>query len=114
VAESYVAGDIVYARFPAPIKDRPVLVLSRGEINAVRENIVVAFVTRTIRRIPLEVPVGKEEGLPKSGVVSLGDIHTIPRALMGPIRGRLSPEKLFQAQKGLTLLFNLQRDHKTI
>lgn len=114
MTEGYVLGDVVYAQFPAPVKSRPVVVLSRGEINAVRENIVVALVTRTVRGIPLEVPVGREEGLPKEGVVSLGDIHTIPRTIMGPVRGSLSLSKVREIKEALALLFKMERESPPI
>jgi mRNA-degrading endonuclease toxin of MazEF toxin-antitoxin module len=114
MAEPYAVGDVVYAQFPAPVKFCPVVVLSRGEINAVRENIVVGLVTETIRRIPLEVPVGKAEGLPNEGVVSLGDSHTIPRSIMGPIRGPLSAAKVALIQAGLSLLFKLEESSESI
>lgn len=100
-------GNIYYCHFDEPIKSRPVLVLSRTEINAVRENIVVALVTRTVRNIPLEIPVGKAEGLSKEGVVSLGDVYTVPKALLSEKKGQLSPEKLENMQEGLKLLFAL-------
>lgn len=108
--EVYTLGDVVYAQFPAPVKSRPVVVLSRGEINAVRENIVVALVIRTVRGIPLEVPVGWEEGLPKEGVVSLGDIHTIPKTLMGSVRGSLNLFKVRQIKEALALLFKMENE----
>lgn len=110
MTEVYTLGDVVFAQFPPPVKSRPVVVLSRGEINSVRENIVVALVTRTVRGIPLEVPVGRAEGLPKEGVVSVGDIHTIPRTMMGPVRGSLSLSKMKQVQEALTLLFKMERE----
>lgn len=99
-------GELYYCRFEEPIKSRPVLILSRSELNAVRQNVVVALVTRTVRGVPLEIPVGKEEGLPKDGVVSLGDIHTVPKTLLSEKKGDLSPEKLNQMAGGLKLLFN--------
>ena len=100
-------GDIHYCGFDEPVKSRPVLILSRTEINAVRENIVVALVTRTVRNIPLEIPVGKTEGLSKEGVVSLGDVHTVPKALLSERKGTLSLQKLEAMAEGLKLLFNL-------
>ncbi len=100
-------GDIHYCRFDEPIKSRPVLVLSRTEINTVRENIVVALVTRTIRNIPLEIPAGKVEGLSKEGVVSLGDVYTVSKSLLSEKKGQLSADKLGKMQEGLKLLFAL-------
>lgn len=100
-------GDIHYCQFDEPIKSRPVLVLSRTEINTVRENIVVALLTRTARHIPLEIPVGKADGLSKDGVVSLGDIYTVPKGLLSERKGRLSEDKLVKMREGLKLLFAL-------
>lgn len=100
-------GDIHYCDFDPPIKSRPVLIVSRSELNAVRENIVVALVTRTVRDIPLEIPVGKDEGLGKEGVVSLGDLVTVPKTLLSDRKGRLAAEKVEGMQQGLKLLFAL-------
>lgn len=100
-------GDIHYCRFDEPVKSRPVLILSRTELNAVRENVVVALITRTVRNIPLEIPVGEREGLSKEGVVSLGDIHTVPKTLLSDRKGALSADKLEAMADGLKLLFNL-------
>lgn len=101
-------GDIHYCGFDTPIKSRPILILSRTEINAVRENIVVALITRTVRGIPLEIPVGKEEGLSKNGVVSLGDIYTVSKGLLSGKKGALSADKLEKISEGLKLLFALE------
>lgn len=100
-------GDIHYCHFGEPIKSRPVLVMSRTELNVVRENIVVALITRTIRNIPLEIPVGKNEGLSKEGVVSLGDVYTVPKTLLSERKGQLSEDKLQRMHEGLKLLFAL-------
>ena len=100
-------GDIYYCHFEAPIKDRPVVVLSRAEINAVRTNVIVALVTRTIRDIPLEIPVGKAEGLPKEGVVSLSDIHTVPKTLLSRKQGKLPKDKMQKVYKNLKLIFTI-------
>jgi len=102
-------GDVHYCHFSEPIKSRPVLILSRNELNIVRENIVVALITRTIRGVPLEVPVGLAEGLPKEGVVSVADIHTVPKTLLSPRLGALSTPKRKQIEESLALLFDLDR-----
>ena len=100
-------GDICYCRFEGPIKSRPVLILSRSELNAVRENVIVALIARTVRNIPLEIPVGKAEGLPKEGVASLGGIHTVPKAMLSGKKGEISSEKLERVGKGIRLIFGI-------
>jgi mRNA interferase MazF len=98
-------GDIHYCHFDDPIKSRPIVVLSRTELNAVRENVVVALITRTIRQIPLEIPVGAAEGLPKDGVIALGDIHTVQKTRLSERKGALSSEKMSLIYAGFKLLF---------
>ena len=107
MTHSMKPGDIFYCHFDEPIKARPVVILSRPELNAVRQNVVVALVTRTVRNIPLEISVGNAEGLPKKGVISLGDIHTVPKSLLSEKKGTLSPQKLSTVSEGLRLLFAL-------
>jgi len=59
-------GEIWWAELEPPAGRRPVLLLSRDEAYSVRELITVAPVTTRMRRIPSEVPLGLEDGLPKS------------------------------------------------
>ena len=47
-----------------------------------RSSATVAVVTRTIRNIPVEVPLGPAQGLPTTCVVNLDDILTVPRSLL--------------------------------
>ena len=105
--KGFEQGDIHYAHFDDPIKSRPVVVLSRTDLNMLRTNIVVALITGTIRGIPYEVSVGIDEGLSKDSVVDLGDIHTLPKTRFSERKGGLSPDKIDQLREGLKLLFAL-------
>ena len=75
-------GEVWWAEFPAPVGQRPVVVLSRDRAIQVRTHVTVAQVTRTIRDIPVEVPLGPTEGLPKKCVANLDVINTIPKSLL--------------------------------
>ncbi|PYS47043.1 MAG: hypothetical protein DMG13_28825 [Acidobacteria bacterium] len=74
--------DIMWANLPAPIGRRPVLLLTRTAAYAYLSKVVIAEVTSTVRNIPQEVPVGKPEGLSRTSVVNLDNIHVIPKALL--------------------------------
>ncbi len=87
-------GEIWWADLPPPAGRRPVLLLSRDEAYAVRELVTVAPVTTRIRRIPVEVSVGREEGLRRRSVVNLDVINTIPKAVLRDRISALRPEKL--------------------
>jgi mRNA interferase MazF len=54
--------------------------------------IVVAPVTRTIRGIPTEVPLGPEHGLPQECVASFDNLQPIPRRLLSERVGVLGIE----------------------
>ena len=73
-------GEIWWAELPLPAGKRPVLLLSRDEAYAIRDFITVAPVTSRIRHIPSEVPLGTEDGLPKSCAANLDTITTIGKA----------------------------------
>ena len=56
--------------------------------------IVVAPVTRTIRGIPTEVPLGAEEGLPTACVASFDNLQPIRPSRLTNRLGRLAPARM--------------------
>ena len=87
-------GDVWWAELGKPAGRRPVVLLSRNEAYAVRELVTVAPITTRIRKIPVEVPLGKEDGLPKNCVVNLDTITTIPKRCLTARIEHLTPLKL--------------------
>lgn len=75
-------GEVWWADLPPPIGRRPVLLLSRDEAYAIRTAVTVAEVTTKVRGIPVEVPLGPEDGLPKRCVANLDTIVTIRKELL--------------------------------
>jgi mRNA interferase MazF len=100
-------GEIWWAALPAPAGRRPVVLLSRNEAYAVRELVTVAPVTTRVRRVPTEVPLGPAEGLPKTCVVNLDTITTIPRRTLTQPIGPLPPEKLAAVEQALAFALGL-------
>ena len=88
-------GEVWWAELPAPAgRRRPVLLLSRDEAYLVRELVTVARLTTRVRQIPSEVPLGPGDGVPKTCVVNLDTITTIPRRTLTERLTVLSPIKL--------------------
>jgi mRNA interferase MazF len=56
-------GEVWWADLPAPAGRRPVVLLTRDAAYDTRASVSIAPVTRTIRDIPVEVPLGPEDGL---------------------------------------------------
>ncbi len=74
-------------------KRRPVLVVTRSEAVAVMAGIVVAPVTRTVRHIPTEVPLGDAEGLPVDCAASFDNLQRIRRSALVEHAGELGPRR---------------------
>jgi mRNA interferase MazF len=87
-------GEVWWAQLPKPVGRRPVVLVSRDEAYAVRELVSVIPVTTRIRAIPVEVPLGREEGLPKRCVANVDTITTIPKAALVEYAGVLAPYKV--------------------
>ncbi|MGB7804076.1 MAG: type II toxin-antitoxin system PemK/MazF family toxin [Actinomycetota bacterium] len=88
-------GDIHLAELPPPLGSRPVLLVTRTAAITVRTAVTVAPVTRTIRDIPSEVPLGRGHGLKQRSVANCDSLQTIPMdALSRRPLGRLKPDEL--------------------
>jgi mRNA interferase MazF len=86
-------GEIWWAETADSSKGRPFLVLTRNESIPVLRSLLVAPVTRTIRRIPTEVLLGISEGLPVASAASLDSVLAIPKSMLVRRIGALSPER---------------------
>jgi mRNA interferase MazF len=93
-------GEIWWAATPGG--DRPVLVLTRDPIAGRIGAVVVVALTRTVRGLISELPLGPEDGLPVACVASFDNLHTLRReAFRRPIAG-LGQAKLDAACQVLT------------
>jgi mRNA interferase MazF len=73
-------GEIWWAE--AEDKRRPVLVVTRSAAIPVLTWLVVAPITRTMRRIPTAIPLGEEEGLVSSCIASFDNLQPIRRRFL--------------------------------
>src|SRR6266481_9054102 len=94
-------GEVWWAELPAPAGRRPVILLSRNEAYAIRELVTVAPVTTRVRGIPSEVPLGRRDGLPKSGAANLDTVTTIPKQALSARIAALEPAKLVAVDRAL-------------
>jgi mRNA interferase MazF len=93
--------DIMWAKLPEPIGPRPVLLLTRTAAYAYLNKVLIAEVTSTVRNIPQEVSVGKDEGLAGVSVVNLDNIHVIPKASLGDRIGAISSTRHREVKRAL-------------
>src|SRR5438105_2556190 len=75
--------DVRLCRFPAPDKERPVLVLTRDGPLRHLSTVTVAPITSTVRGVPSEVTLDIEDGMKGRCAVNLHNTVTIPQARVG-------------------------------
>ncbi len=93
--------EIWWANLPKPIGRRPVLLLSRDDAYSYLNKFVAAEITTTVRKIPVEVPLGKAEGLLKQCAVNCDNLRTIPKQLLESRISRLTPRRIAEVKRAV-------------
>ena len=88
-------------------KRRPVLVLTRELVRPAMRRVTVAPITSQQRGLATEVPVGPENGLEASGVVSCDNIVTVPADALGRVIGFLLPSQEPDLTEAILAAFDL-------
>ncbi len=95
-------GEIWWAQ--AADKRRPVLVVTRNEAIPVLQWILVAPITRTIRRIPTEVALGRNNGLAVECVATFDNLQPIRRTFLAERVGSLAVDEDGEICRALSAL----------
>ncbi len=100
-------GEVWWAHLPPPTGRRPVVLVSRDEAYGVRELVSVVPVTTRVRGIPVEVSLGREEGLPRSCVANADTVTTIPKQALKDYAGVLGGDKIAALDAALRFALGL-------
>ena len=82
---------------------RPFLIMTRPAAVGVLSSVLAAPVTRTIRGIPTELPLGPEDGMPTDCVANFDNLRPVPKANLVDHICTLEPMRLEQACSALRL-----------
>lgn len=94
-------GEVRWYRFSRPDKNRPVVILTRDSALEFLGEVTVAPITSTLREIPTEVLLTKEDGMPKECAVNLDHIQTVSKGKIGPVIAVLGPRKVSEIRSAL-------------
>ena len=94
-------GEVRWYRVVRPDKNRPVLILTRDSALEFLGEVTVAPITSTMRDIPSEVPLTKEDGMPKDCVINLDHIQTVSKGKIGALITTLNHQKMFEMRSAL-------------
>jgi mRNA interferase MazF len=94
-------GDLYWARLPEPHGRRPVVIVSRTAAVRVRPVVTIAPVTRTIRGIASELPLGPDDGLREASAAICDNLETVSKRRLTKRIGSLDSHKLVQLDDAL-------------
>lgn len=100
-------GEVWWVRFPHPIGRRPAVLVSRNQAYRVRASVSVVPLTQTVRKIPVEVPLGPEDGIPKKSVANADGIATVPKAWLEEYLTTLTPANLQALEHAIKFALDL-------
>lgn len=89
-------GEIRLFRFPAPDKQRPVLVLTRASALGYLSRVTVAPITSAIRGVPSEVVLGPDDGMKQPCAVNLHILVTVGKHGLGRRLAQLSSARMLE------------------
>lgn len=93
--------EIWQAHLPEPIGDRPVLLLSRDAAYGYLSRVLVVEITTTIRDIPVELRLGRVEGLARASVANFDNLHAVPKARLAERLGALGTTRIPEVKRAL-------------
>ena len=94
-------GEVRWYKYARPDKNRPVVILTRDSALEFLGEVTVVPITSTIRDIPSEVLLTREDGMPKGCAINLDHIQTISKRKIGPLITTLNPQKMSEMRSAL-------------
>ena len=80
---------------------RPFLIMTRSAAIPVLHNLLAAPVTRTVRNLPTELPLGPDDGMPVECAASFDNLRVVPKAYLVDRVCTLEPVRLLAACQAL-------------
>ena len=102
-------GEVRWYKFSPPDKKRPVLLLTRDTILEYLGDVTVAPITSTIRDIPSEVRLDKDDGMLHACAVNCDHLQTVSKSRLGALLTTLSAAKMREVSNAVAFALGLGR-----
>jgi len=100
-------GEIRWYKFLKPDKKRPVLILTRDSVLEYLNETTIAPITSTIRDIPSEVFVSKNDGMPMDCAVNCDHLQTVSKGKVGSLIMTLSHPKMMEVSHAIRFALDI-------
>lgn len=101
-------AEVWWAELPPPVGNRPVVILTRDAVLHSIGSVVVTVVTRTVRGIPTEVDLGRQQGLPVRCVANLDNLLTVPRSRLTRQMGMCGTSKVEELNRAIKVALDVR------
>ena len=102
-------GEVWWADLPDPWGRRPVVLLARDEAYTLLSWMVVAPLTRRIRRLPTIVVLDPaDDGVPELSAVNVDNLQAVERAWLQTYVVRLSSERMREIDRAIHFALGLR------
>jgi mRNA interferase MazF len=95
-------GEVWWAEDPESGR-RPHLILTRDAAIPVLAAVIAVPATSTVRGIPTEVPLGREDGLPAECALTLDNVAVLPKAFFIERISTLGPDRMASVCRALAV-----------
>jgi mRNA interferase MazF len=100
-------GEVRWYKFNPPDKKRPVVILTRDSIIDYLGEVTIAPITSSIRDIPSEVSLGKNDGMPIDCAINCDHIQTVSKSKIGSLITKISADKIEDLKKAICFALSL-------
>lgn len=80
---------------------RPFLVMTRSAAIPVLHNLLAAPITRSVRNLPTELPLGRADGMPTECAASFDNLRVVPKAYLVDRQCALNAGRMIEACEAL-------------
>jgi mRNA interferase MazF len=100
-------GEIRWYKFARPDKERPVLILTRDTVLEYLGEVTVAPITSTVRDIPSEVFLSKDDGMPRDCAINCDHLQTVSKGRIGSPVTSLTPAKMADVRRAICFALDI-------
>jgi mRNA interferase MazF len=100
-------GDVRWYKFKHPGKKRPVVILTRNSVIEYFGEVIVAPITSTIRDIPSEVLLSRQDGVQHDCAINCDHLQTVSKSNIGTLITALSKEKMLEIRAAISFAIDL-------
>ena len=100
-------GEVRWYSFRAPDKRRPVLILTRDSALSFLNSVTVAPLTTTVRDIPSEVYLTRDDGLLTECAANMDNLQTVPKSRVGSLITSLSAARMADVNRAVAFALGL-------